>query len=107
MIVFKLFLSLFIYLKHLTESLLREKKMSYLYFLCFWKFFFLRKRYILVELRCVVVTLLSFILSQNEDECPKLNITGCPILIKKEEHPINFTIDLLNFEDIDVSIYYC
>jgi hypothetical protein len=36
----------------------------------------------------------------------QLNITGYPILIKEKEHPINFTINLLNFEDIDVSIYY-
>ena len=69
-------------------------------------FFFLRKRHILVELRSVVVTLLSFILSQNEDECPRLNNTGYPILIKEKEHPINFTINLLEFKYIDVSIYY-
>jgi len=60
----------------------------------------------LVELRSVVVTLPSFILSQNEDDCPTLNITGYPILIKEEEHPINFTINLLKFKNITVSIYY-
>jgi hypothetical protein len=74
---------------------------------CFlFVFLLLRKIHILVELRNVVVTLLSFILSQKEDKCPKLNITGYPILIKEKEHPINFTINLLKFDDIDVSIYY-
>lgn len=62
--------------------------------------------YLTVELRSVVVTLPSFILSQTEDNCPTLNMTGYPILIKEKEHPINFTLNLLKFENINVSIYY-
>lgn len=63
--------------------------------------------YLTVELRSVVVALLSFILSQNKGDCPTLNMTGYPILIKEKEHPINFTLNLLKFGTInDVSIYY-